>query len=67
MFTDRLLHARGRYETLFLGAETMRPAIAALVPRVQFLRRERFSALTYTGSKKISRTPAAQRDRRVFG
>ncbi|MCF6445167.1 helicase-related protein [Nereida sp. MMG025] len=55
VFTDRLLHARGLHETLFLGAETMRPAIAALVPKAQFLKRERFSTLTYTGSKKISR------------
>jgi len=57
VFTDRLLHARGLHETLFLGSETMRGAIAALVPHVQFLRRERFSTLTYTGSKKISRMP----------
>ena len=55
VFTDRLLHARGRHETLFLGADTMRPAIAALVPKAQFLRRERFSTLTYTGERKISR------------
>ena len=58
VFTDRLLHARGTHETLFLGAETMRPAIAALVPGVQFMRRERFSTLTYAGSKKLSRMPA---------
>jgi ATP-dependent RNA helicase SUPV3L1/SUV3 len=57
VFTDRLLHARGRHETLFLGADTMRGAIAALVPGVTFLRRERFSRLTYTGSKKTSRMP----------
>ncbi len=57
VFTSRLLHARGLLETLFLGAETMRPAIAGLVPGVQFLKRERFSTLTYTGSKKISRMP----------
>jgi len=57
VFTDRLLHARGLHETLFLGSETMRGAIAALVPHVQYLRRERFSTLTYTGSKKISRMP----------
>jgi ATP-dependent RNA helicase SUPV3L1/SUV3 len=55
VFTDRLLHARGLHETLFLGSDTMRSAIAALVPGVQFMRRERFSELTYTGSKKISR------------
>ncbi|MBD3804020.1 MAG: disulfide oxidoreductase [Thioclava sp.] len=55
VFTDRLLHARGLHETLFLGSETMRGAIAALVPKVQFTKRERFSELTYAGSKKISR------------
>jgi ATP-dependent RNA helicase SUPV3L1/SUV3 len=57
IFTDRLLHARGLHETLFLGSETMRSAITALVPGVQFLHRERFSTLTYSGSKKISRMP----------
>jgi ATP-dependent RNA helicase SUPV3L1/SUV3 len=57
VFTDRLLNARGLLETMFLGADTMRGAIAALVPKVQFLRRERFSQLTWTGSKKISRMP----------
>ncbi|HSF92496.1 MAG TPA: helicase-related protein, partial [Paracoccaceae bacterium] len=58
IFTDRLLNARGTSETLFLGAETMRGRIAALVPKAQFLRRERFSELTYSGSRKISRMPA---------
>ena len=58
VFTDRLLNARGRHETLFLGSETMRRAIATLVPGVQFMSRERFSALTYTGPKKLSRMPA---------
>jgi ATP-dependent RNA helicase SUPV3L1/SUV3 len=57
VFTDRLLRARGLHETLFLGAETMRGAIAGLVPGVTFLKRERFSELTFTGSKKISRMP----------
>ncbi len=57
VFTDRLLHARGQHETLFLGADTMRGAIAALVPGVSFHRRERFSELSYGGSKKISRMP----------
>ncbi|WP_208351688.1 helicase-related protein [Pseudaestuariivita rosea] len=55
VFTDRLLNARGLHETLFLGADTMRSAIAAMEPRAQFMRRERFSQLTYTGAKKISR------------
>ena len=58
VFTDRLLNARGLVETMFLGSEAMRGAIAALVPHVTFLRRERFSALSYAGSKKLSRMPA---------
>lgn len=57
VFTDRLLNARGLHETLFLGAATMRGAIAALVPGVQFQTRERFSTLTYAGAKKLSRMP----------
>ena len=58
VFTDRLLNARGLHETLFLGADTMRGAIAAMVPKVNFMKRERFSTLSYAGSKKISRMPA---------
>jgi ATP-dependent RNA helicase SUPV3L1/SUV3 len=57
IFTDRLLNARGLLETMFLGSDVMRGAIAALVPGVQFSRRERFSTLTWAGSKKTSRMP----------
>ena len=57
VFTDRLLNARGLHETLFLGSDATRGAIAALVPGVQFSRRDRFSELTYAGSKKTSRMP----------
>lgn len=58
VFTDRLLRSRGTSETLFLGADTMRGPIAALVPEAQFVRRDRMSQLVYSGSKKISRMPA---------
>ncbi|MGY3437331.1 MULTISPECIES: helicase-related protein [unclassified Marinovum] len=58
VFTDRLLRMRGTHETLFMGAETMRGPIAALVPGVEFMRRERMSQLSYLGSKKISRLQA---------
>lgn len=57
VFTDRLLNARGLVETMFLGSDSMRPAIAALVQGASFVRRDRFSTLSYTGSKKISRMP----------
>ncbi|NNE54193.1 MAG: disulfide oxidoreductase [Sulfitobacter sp.] len=55
VFTDRLLRMRGLHETLFLGSDTMRGTIAALVPNAQFMRRERMSELVYSGQKKISR------------
>jgi len=57
VFTDRLLHARGRMETMFLGAETIRPLIRKLVPGAQFVTRPRFSKLVYTGPKKLTRLP----------
>lgn len=57
IFTDRLLHARGTKETLFMGALTMRERITQLVPNVRFIIRERFSKLSYTGRKKLSRLP----------
>jgi ATP-dependent RNA helicase SUPV3L1/SUV3 len=57
VFTDRLLHARGRRETWFLGAETMRRAVAELVPTARFSEAQRFSKLTFTGAEKITRLP----------
>ena len=57
VFTQRLLHARGKYETLLLGASTAAPLIRRLLPEAEFVTRERFSALTYAGSKKLTRLP----------
>ena len=57
VFTHRLLHARGRFETQFLGAATMAPLIRRLVPDAEFVSRERFSSLSYAGSKKLTRLP----------
>ena len=58
VFTDRLLHARGRSETLLLGAQTMREAISELIPGANFIARPRLSKLSYSGEKKITRLPA---------
>ncbi|MCB2102873.1 MAG: hypothetical protein KDE22_18495, partial [Rhodobacterales bacterium] len=58
IFTDRLLHARGEQETMFMGAATIRPLLQQLLPEVQFDSRARFSTLRYTGPKKINRLPA---------
>lgn len=57
LFTERLLNARGREETMFLGAETMAPLIRKLVPGCQFDTRPRFSQLTYNGHRKLTRLP----------
>lgn len=55
VFTDRLLHARGESETMFLGAETIKPLIRRLVPGTEFITRPRFSQLTYAGEQKLQR------------
>lgn len=57
IFTDRVLHARGMEETLFLGAETARDVLATLVPKIRFDHRERFSELHYDGPAKLTRLP----------
>ena len=56
-FTSRLLHARGRAETLFLGASTIAGLLKQLFPHIQFRGRERFSTLTHTGAAKLTRLP----------
>ena len=57
VFTDRLLNARGKLETLMLGAGTMRDSIADLIPGANFISRPRQSKLSYSGEKKITRLP----------
>jgi len=57
VFTDRLLRARGREETMILGSAALRPMIGALVPEAEIVARPRFSTLSYAGAKKISRLP----------
>ena len=55
IFTDRLLYARGEKLTMFLGSQVMKNIIYDLVNEVEFLKKERFSKLSYSGYKKISR------------
>ena len=57
IFTHRLLHARGKYETMLLGAGTMAPLVRRLLPDAEIVSRERFSNLSYAGSKKLTRLP----------
>ena len=55
VFTDRLLNARGRHETMFLGAGTIKSIISELVPGIRIEFRKRQSELSYTGRQRISR------------
>ena len=55
IFTDRLLNSRGEKLTMFLGSHTMKHIISSLDDKVEFVSRERYSKLTYSGYKKISR------------
>ena len=55
IFTDRLLNSRGEVLTMFLGSQIMKNIITELIPKVEFLNKERFSKLNYNGYKKISR------------
>jgi len=57
IFTDRLLHARGLVETMFLGAETIRPLLQRLVPQAEIETRPRLSQLEYAGPAKLTRLP----------
>ncbi len=57
VFTDRILRARGRHETMLLGADTMRPALERLDLHIDSERRERFSQLSYAGPIKITKLP----------
>ena len=57
IFTDRLLHMRGREETMVLGAATLAPMVRRLMPGAEIVSRPRFSQLTHTGARKLSRIP----------
>ncbi|MCJ8519901.1 ATP-dependent RNA helicase SUPV3L1/SUV3 [Pseudorhizobium tarimense] len=57
IFTDRIMHLRGREETLLLGAGTMRRILERLLPGINVIERPRMSQLFYAGQKKITRLP----------
>src|SRR3569623_2842833 len=57
VFSDRMLHARGREETMILGSETLAPMVRALLPKAEIIGRPRFSPLSYAGPSKLSRLP----------
>lgn len=57
VFTDRIIHTRGREETMLLGSATLEPMVKALIPGVEVVTRPRFSTLSHVGAKKLSRIP----------
>ena len=57
VFTDRIIHARGLFETMFMGAETAAPLLRQLLPEAKIDYRQRMSQLSYSGPKKLTRLP----------
>jgi len=57
IFTDRMLRARGREETMILGSAALAPMVRALLPDAEIISRPRFSTLSYAGARKLSRLP----------
>ena len=55
IFTDRILNLRGEKQTMFMGSHTMKSILKNLNEKIEFIYKERFSQLTYSGHKKISR------------
>ena len=57
VFTDRLLSARGRRETWFMGADTVAPLVERLLPAARTERHPRLSTLRYTGPCSLGKLP----------
>ena len=57
VFTDRILHARGERETMFLGSDTIRQVLRHLVPDIEMMSRPRLSTLRYVSPRKLEKTP----------
>jgi ATP-dependent RNA helicase SUPV3L1/SUV3 len=57
VFTDRLLRARGRRRTLWMGSDTIEPLLRALVPGVRIERYGRYSRLRHVGPRKLAALP----------
>jgi ATP-dependent RNA helicase SUPV3L1/SUV3 len=57
VFTDRLLHARGRVESWFMGSGAMRGLMERLVPAAKHQEHPRLSRLSFAGSSKLQKLP----------
>jgi ATP-dependent RNA helicase SUPV3L1/SUV3 len=57
VFTARILHARGRRETWFLGSDTMRGVMGELAPAARVVTHPRLSRLSYVEPVPLQRLP----------
>ena len=55
IFTERMLESRGTKLTMLLGSQVMAKIIEELIDNVDFEKKDRYSKLSYSGIKKISR------------
>ena len=55
IFTDRILHLRGTYETMFLGSTTIKKILLKLFPNIKIETRERFSRLSFLPKRNLSK------------
>ena len=57
VFTERLLEMRGKQETWFLGAASMKSIISGLLPHAKIAEHPRLSKLSFTGPDKLAHIP----------
>jgi len=57
VFTDRLLHARGRAETWFMGSNTVESLVQSQLPGLHVTRLPRLSKLVHTGQSSLRTLP----------
>ncbi len=55
IFTDRILHLRGTYETILLGSTTIQKILLRLFPNIKIETRERFSRLSFSPKRSVSK------------
>ena len=55
IFTDRILHLRGTYETILLGSTTIQKILLRLFPNIKIETRERFSRLSFSPKRNLSK------------
>ncbi len=55
IFTEHLLNTRGEFETILLGASTMKSLLIKIFPKIKIENRDRFSKLSFTSKRSLSK------------